>query len=419
MFSPHTANNIKINTINNFKKKIMRTKSFKIRSLSFAALAMLGLFSSCSSEDITGTDTPTGPQTLLLSLNPQTRAAAYTDPGTTSENTINSVTIGIFGSDNNVKTIQKAALSGTNNITAKITTSQLEADDQVLVAVNAKDGTFNGAQTVSDFEGKTLAIDDALAGSDGTATTVAAGNLPMFGTGVIAGTSSAFTADVDVYHMVSKITLKALSVNFDENGAYKNATFTPTEVFMSNVPDKLDFYSAKEINTYTFATPSIFCTGWTDASALNPKAYLGTTTTLGFTPVNATLKGITGSGTCNWGTVGTKILFFYTMPNNNTTTTPTRLVIKGTFKADGTGDGTIVYYPVNINYNSNSNTTDDSTVPDGGTSKVVYPNKNYIVDVTIQGRGSDSPTTAIDPETVTATITVNSFTDVTQTNVFN
>jgi hypothetical protein len=390
----------------------MRTKSFKITSIALASLCMLCFFASCSSDSIVNTDTSADNQTLSVILDHPTRAAAYTDPGTTSENTINSVTIGIFSKDGTkVKTIQKASLLGTGNITATITTSQLEVDDQVLVAVNAKDETFNGAQTVSDFEGKTLAIDDALAGSDGSAKTVATSKLPMFGTGTIAGSSPAFTADVNVYHMVSKITLKALSVNFDVNGAYKNATFTPTEVFMSNVPDKLDFYPATSMSTYQFAPTSTLYNGLTGDA--NIKAYLGTTSTLGFTPANATLSGITGSSTCNWGT--TNILFFYTMPNNNTDATPTRLVIKGTFKADVTGDGTTVYYPVNINYNSSG-----TTVPDGGsTSKVVYPNKNYIVDVTIQGRGSESPTTPIDPETATATIAVNSFTDANQSNVFN
>jgi hypothetical protein len=395
----------------------MRTKSFRITGIALASFSMLCLFASCSSEDIAKTDTPTGPQTLSVVLDRSTRAAVYTDPGTTAENTINRVTIGIFGSDNNVKTIQDATLSGANNTTAKITTSQLAVGDQVLVAVNAKVGTFTGSQTVSDFEGKTLAIDDALAGSDGSATTVANTKLPMFGVGSIAGTSPDFTADVKVYHMVAKITLKSLSVNFDANGAYSNATFTPTEVFMSNVPDKLDFYPAATVGTYTFASTSTFCTGWTDASASNPKAYLGTTADFtGLTIANATLSGATGGSTCNW-VATSNFLFLYTMPNSNATTTPTRLVIKGDFKADATqaGDPTTVYYPVNINYNSSG-----TTVPDGGTtSKVVYPNQNYIVDVTIQGKGSDSPTTPIDPQTATATITPQDFTAAGQSNVFN
>lgn len=98
------------------------------------------------------------------------------------------------------------------------------------------------------------------------------------------------------------------------------------------------------------------------------------------------------------------------MPNS--ATTPTRLVIKGLFAADGTSP-VPVYYPVNINYNSADGTAA------GGTAKQVYPNMNYIVSVTIQGKGSSDPTVPIDPESATANITVKDFTSASQTNVFN
>ena len=86
------------------------------------------------------------------------------------------------------------------------------------------------------------------------------------------------------------------------------------------------------------------------------------------------------------------------------------------FDPDGPGENKAVpvYYPVNINYNS-----DKGSAVDGGTVKQVYPNKNYIIDVTIQSKGSEHPTDAIDPQTATATITVKDFTTATQSNVFN
>ena len=391
----------------------MRTKSTVLVSIAFAAIAMQGVFTSCSSEETVNTEKPTGPQTLTLNLKPaDTRAAVYSDPGTTAENTINSVTIGIFDSYNNVKTIQEVP----GSLTPSITTSQLVKGDQVLVAVNATSGTFAGAKTVTDFESKTLTIDDALAGGKASATTVASSNLPMFGTEKIAPkgeSTTEFEASVDVYHMVAKITLKSLSVNFSTTGAYPAATFTPTEVFMSNVPEKLDFYPANTMSSYTYASSSTFYNGETAAASL--KGYLGTTTTLGFTPANAILSGLTTGTKYNWGTVDSNILYLYTMPNA-ATDTPTRLVIKGTFDPDGTGSKTaIVYYPVNINYNS----TDGSAADGGNEIKRVYPNKNYIIDVTIQGKGSEHPTDAIaDPQTVKATITVKDFTSATQSNVF-
>jgi hypothetical protein len=394
----------------------MRTKSTVLVSIAFAAIAMQGVFTSCSSGETVNTEKPTGPQTLTLNLKPaDTRAAVYSDPGTTAENTINSVTIGIFDSYNNVKTIQEVT---TNSTTPTITTSQLVKGDQVLVAVNAKSGTFAGAKTVTDFENKTLAINDALAGGDASATTVASSKLPMFGIGTIAvgETTTAFTASVDVYHMVAKITLNSLTVNFSATGGYPRAAFTPTEVFMSNVPDALDFYPAIDMSSYsTFAKYSDLWQG-EETNKTNFKAYLGTTATLtGFTAKNSVLSGISGAATSSWGAPGTKILYLYTMPNA-ATDTPTRLVIKGTFDPDGSGNNTVpVYYPVNINYNST-----DGSAADGGTViKRVYPNKNYIIDVTIQGKGSLSPTDAIaDPQTVNATIKVQDFTSATQSNVF-
>ena len=394
----------------------MRIKTIMTACLAVPALSVLCLLSSCSSEELPTTEKPsTGPQTLTLNLKPAgTRAAAYTDPGTSSEDKINSVTIGIFGSDNKVKTIQEQT---TTSISPSITTSQLVAGDQVLVAVNAKSGTFNGALTVSDFENKTLAIDDALAGGNPSATTVANTKLPMFGTGVVAGSSPTFTAVVDVYHMVAKVTLQSLYVDFDATGAYKNATFTPTEVFMYNVPDKLDFYLA---SSYTYASAASYYNG--EAGKASVKDYLGTGTTLTpFSPANSILSGLKTGTTSSWGAVGTKILFLYTMPSNSAS--PTQLVIKGTFDPDGTNDPlkiSTVYYPVNINYNSaDGSAANLSGGGKDGTAKQVYPNKNYVVDVTIKGKGADSPSASLDPQTATANITVKSFVDASQTNVFN
>ena len=396
----------------------MRIKTIMTACLAVPALSVLCLLSSCSSEELPEKPS-TGPQTLTLNLTPAgTRAAAYSDPASTTpnpEHKINSVTIGIFGSDNNVKTIQDAA----DPINPSITTSQLEKDDKVLVAVNATPGTFTGAKTVTEFEDKTLAIDDALASSNGAATIVTSNNLPMFGTGTIAGSSPSFSADVTVYHMVAKITLKSLSVNFSATGAYSAATFTPTAVFMSNVPAALDFYPANTMSSYTFAAAGTLQQGESGTSS-NLKAYLGTASPIGFTPVHTTLSGENTGSTYNWGTVSpsvANILYLYTMPSSDATST--RLVIRGDFDPDGPGASTApavqVYYPVYINYNSSG-----STIPDGGTvAKQIYPNKNYILDVTIQGKGSSSPTTPIDPQTATANITVQNFTSANQSNVFN
>ncbi|BCS86704.1 hypothetical protein prwr041_25970 [Prevotella herbatica] len=390
----------------------MRTKPAILAFFALATIATQGLFTSCSSDENLSTEKPsTGTQTLKINLKPaDTRAAAYTDPGTDAENKINRVTIGIFDKTTGaVKTIQDAL----NAAAPEIITSQLVADDHILVAVNAPAGTFTGVLTELAFEKSTLGIDDALPVS-GTGT-VDPANLPMFGAAKITqiGTTPAYTADVAVSHMVAKVTLKSLKVAFDATGAYKDATFTPTEVFMYNVPDKLDFdfYPANTPTSYVYNylttptnTPNYYNGLIGDASL---KSYLGTGT------LDGTLKDKTLATTSNWGTAGTNLLYLYTMPNNSTK--PTQLVIKGSFDPDGKGTTVPVYYPVNINYNS-----DNGNAAEGTTPKQVYPNKNYIVDVIIKGKGADSPTKSLDPETVTANIvTVNSFVDATQSNTFN
>ena len=387
----------------------MRTKPVILAFFALATISMQGLLTSCAGDENLSTEKPsTGTQTLKINLkSADTRAAAYADPGTEAENKINRVTIGIFdNATGNVKTIQDAP----DAAAPEIITSQLVADDDILVAVNAPAGTFSGVLTKSAFEKSTLGIDDALPVS-GTET-VDPAKLPMFGEakiGLKSGSSTIYEATVPVYHMVAKVTLKSLGVDFDVNGAYKNAKFTPTEVFMYSVPDKLDFYPA---SSYTYASAASYYNG--EAGDASVKAYLGTGTPHGFSPAHATISGVNGSSAYSWGTVGTKILYLYTMPNNSTK--PTQLVIKGTFDSngDGTDDPGFVYYPVNINYNSAN-----GGAAEGETPKQVYPNKNYIVDVTIKGKGANSPSVSLDPQTATANITVKSFVDASQSNTFN
>ncbi|BCS84455.1 hypothetical protein prwr041_03480 [Prevotella herbatica] len=392
----------------------MRTKPAILAFFALATIAMQGLFTSCSSDEPLGTEKQEGLQTLKINLKPaDTRAAAYTDPASITpnpEDKINSVTIGIFDkTTGNVKTIQDAA----NAAAPEITTSQLADGDDILVAVNAPAGTFNGALTESDFEKKTLAINDALPVSGSV--TVDPAKLPMFGTGSIAlksGSSTAYEATVPVSHMVAKVTLTSLKVAFDPNGAYKDATFTPLEVFMYNVPEKLEFNPA-DAYTYIYADGSYY-NGEVGKSSV--KDYLGTGTDLASLSGKVLKGDVNATATNSWGT---NLLYFYTMPNNSAS--PTQLVIKGTFDPDGKGTNTgTVYYPVNINYNSDDGSPADlSGGGKDGTAKHVYPNKNYVIAVIIKGKGADSPTTSLDPQTVTATISVNSFVDATQSNTFN
>lgn len=415
--------------------KIMKRK--KINLYGGAALITTALLLSSCINDVELADPGSGTSDKTLTLTINTGSTAEnagtrvynqsSDPGTTTENTINRVTVGIFNSGGTTVKIIKEftstgtgdeALTGVTHNTATVTSASLASGDQVLVAVNAPSGMFSGVTTVSDFESKTMSIDESLAtpASGGSAGEVEVpGNLPMFGTGSIGSDFSGIT--VSVYHLVSKISLNSLSVAFDANGAYSAATFTPTEVFLLNVPNKLTVSPVGSVaTTYTgYSSPvgtgsDLWCHGAisTDGISTPPyslKEYLGTgDISSGQTPLSGT--------SATWGGATAKKLFFYTMPNNNTTNN-TRLVIKGDFVPNTGGTSTTYYYPVNINIG------DDGLVVDGGNVKVVAPNINYQLGVIIKSIGVTDPTGTLNQNSVSVTATVQPFVDGSQTSTFN
>lgn len=370
--------------------KTMKKK--KINLYGGAALITTALLlSSCINDvELADSGSENSDKTLSIIINQagsQTRTTNIsTDPGST-ENTINRVTIGVFDSGGTtLRTLKEiSGLSGTS-YDASITAHDIATDDKVLVAVNAPSGTFAGVTNETDFKAKTLGIATALTGSD-SGTGESASTLPMFGTNSAAITisGSACTASVTVNHLVAKISLTSLTVNFDATGGYKDATFTPTEIFLTNVPDKLKFSDSQ------YYTSTILYQGESSVTT-NYAEYLGTGT---LTANKLSLSNL------SWGT-----LYFYTMPNSpNDPADCTCLVIKGTFDSDGAGTadtGSDVYYPVMIN------------------SGTVAPNMNYKLTIEIKSKGSASASTTIDEQTATVKITVADFNDVTvPTTTFN
>ena len=380
------------------------------------ALATMGLFASCSSDDTLSQGGQGGVLTVSVTpsnaVNTNTRAAATGEITNATENTVNRIAVGVFNSDDKVvKIVDQATTSNGVELTA----SDLQDGEKVLVAVNAPENTFNGVQTAAEFKAKTLTIAQALWGAHtgtATATDKADNNhIPMYGEGAIsnAGTQN-FTANVNVYHLVSKVSLQSIKV--DLKGAYSNATFQPTEIFMSNVPSALGFSMANTTSSYTYPSDGVTYES-------------GEQTTDG--PASTTVKASaypylsTGALTWDANTAGSAKTYteskpvFYTMPNNKTAGAKdgaTFLVIKGKFTNGGSSD--VCYYPVYLNYNTNSN-----TVPDGGTEKVLSPNYNYKVNVVINGKGSNSPTTPVDNSAATVNISAQNFVDADQTTNVN
>lgn len=424
-------------------------------SIGFLALAAVALwFTSCSSEDVTSGTNQGKMSSLTLTINTGksmgSRATDWTaDPAGSdkkdTENKINRVAIGIFSHSGAVRTIVELTpgTTGTNSLTqtdaknakATIVTSSLVADagneDEVLVAINAPTGTFTGCQDKTAFMAKTETAAEALANYDKTSlpnpTTQVATNIPMFGSASLSGSGSSFTANVSVIHMIAKVSLTSLKVDFKAGSAYADAEFTPKAVFLINVPTTFQFNNNQDSNhDYNNAWLSAgyehgwgtFATNY-DANTANTAAattFTGSTFAKYLTTselTGKTLKGVAGGSDDTYD----KNVFFYTMPNGQDDDKATKLVIAGQFKA--TGVDKVVYYPLFLNATVNSTGTGyDPAVP-GSDAKKVYPNKNYNCTVVIRNIGADSPNTNLDPQTATISISVTDFVLANQTTEFN
>lgn len=396
------------------------------------AVALTGLSSCSSSDDVTSdpTNTKSGESRLTLTIStPVAKTSSAkgnsfamgsratdikSDPGTTAEQTINRITVGIFSHDGStVRTIQELSSgsgigkftqeSNSDKATATIVTSSLADKDTILVACNAPTGTFNGVQTAAQFNAKTEDIDNSLATPSGgqVGASLVDNNIPMFGSGTLEADGANFKASISVQHQTAKVTLSSLSVDFDPNGAYKEASFTPTAIFLINVPNELNFSSDATTGSTTLMQ------GYDASSASTYREYLSTSTFTGGTAL---------SGNSTFGSP----YYFYTMPNSLTEQTQrTKLVIAGTFKSNNSDTGTPVYYPVPLNVTYDA--TGNATVPTKGGANLyaVYPNKNYKCTVTIKTKGATAPNEDITPQQAAITVTVSSFTDVEQTTIFN
>ena len=415
------------------------------------AVALTGLSSCSSSDDVTSdpTNTKSGESRLTLTIStPVAKTSSAkgnsfamgsratdikSDPGTTAEQTINRITVGIFSSEGTVRTIQvlkkstgtPAAGDRTYSQTAEkaeatIVTNSLTATDKIYVVCNAPEDAFNGVQSATDFQKVTENIDNALitpsTGSAGAS--IIATNIPMYGESTLSSVTDAegkatgnFKADVTVHHQTAKVTLSSLTVDFDQNGAYKDAKFTPTRFFLINVPNDLKFNTDATTGTMTLLQ------GYAQTTEKTTDAYKEYLTTSPLTGGSALSGNASATSTNKFGST----YYFYTMPNSLTAEGKcTKLVIEGNFKSNsGDTKGTTVYYPVPLN--ATYDATGNATVPTKGGAKLyaVYPDKNYKCTVTIKTKGAGNPYTDITPQQAAITVTVSSFTDVEQTTIFN
>ena len=415
--------------------------------IGFLSLAAVALgFTSCSSENVASGTNQGKMSSLTLTINTGksmgSRATDWTtDPAGSdkkdTENKINRVAIGIFSNTGNVKTIVELTPSTTgtnsltqadaNNATAKIVTSSLVASDQVLVAINAPSGRFTGCQDKTAFMKKTETAAEALANStDGQVAT----NIPMFGSATLSGDGSNFNTSVTVIHMIAKVSLTELKVDFKAGSAYADAQFTPKAVFLINVPKSFQFDNTTDAQgDYNNAWLSEgYEHGWgtfaTNYDPATPNAdaattYAGSTFAKYLTTSELTGKTLNGEAGGSDDTYD-KNVYFYTMPNGLADNNATKLVIAGLFTSAKAGiTNKVVYYPLFLNATINNTGTGYDPAFSRSEAKKVYPNKNYDCKVVIRTIGAGSPNTDLTPQAASITITVKDFDTATQHTEFN
>lgn len=388
-------------------------KIFKYMQCLTAGVLLTAAVTSCVYDSDTDTSAPQKGDGLILNLRmghvgQTTRTATDItgDAGNTTvtndEQEIQNVTFGVFSGTSTtlVGDIKQIEPADPTDATTQEYIQVFQAgdtpyaeNDSILVAINMPTtpyATLAAAGDKDDFDQAELSIDDAL--TYGTGTDMDATMLPMMGKARLTAsttTNGLYEATVNMYHLVAKVTLASLSVEFDDDAHETHAAFTPTQIFLYSVPDNMDLRVNADGTYQYMATVADYYQG-ESTNATNYKDYLGT----------SALSGTTLDETDTYSTAYT----FYTMPNKAgrsslTDANRTRLIIKGKYTEDVDRDptGHDAYYAINL-----GSTTDYS----------VEANYHYIVTAVIKGDGAATVNGTIpDIEHLTTTVTVGDWTE--------
>jgi len=308
---------------------------------------------------------------------------AQTGTKADGEKTINRLVMAVYDASNsNARLMGKSVTSATGTafqVTETFNSGGLAEGDPVVVAANipeSKLATYAAYDPMSSFVGATLTLEEAL--TPGTAGTLDASDLPMYGKGSVTADANEgegnYSATVNLRHLVAKVALNSLKVDFSQT-LHTSATFTPEAIFLINVPEKIDMQVDADGNYEYVPTVTDFYQGeannWsTHANADQRKFadYLGT-------------GAITETALSSANTTMTNKYWLYTLPNNDATY-KTKLVIKGKYSIDGSEAAKHdAYYAVPLGKSTSDQTVQINTI--------------YQVSVTIKGDGADSPYDAI------------------------
>ena len=427
-------------------------------SIGFLALAAVALwFTSCSSEDVASGTNQGKMSSLTLTINTGksmgSRATDWTDDPvgadkTTTENKINRITVGIFSDDGNTlrtiveltpgdgkkNTFKPETTATSTSTSTTIVTNSLADGDLIKVAVNAPKNHFVGIKTANDFMNKSEEAKDALTNSTDLTKEACNNNVPMYGQGTLTPTTpndnSAFKVSGDkvtVKHMLAKVSLESLGVDFKAGSAYANAEFTPVAAFLINVPDKMNF------TTDVWKSDAALLHGWSaydtsDATNCTFDYATGNAGGSGDYAQYLTTENLTATALSGTAISSTAKAWFYTLPNDRVdngaaVTNNTKLVIAGKFTEDknATSPKTeMVYYslPINATYDTSSHKY-VKPANGAGSAFQVCPNQNYKCSVTIRTKGSSTPNTNLTPQEAEIKVEVANFVEVKQDAEFN
>lgn len=305
---------------------------------------------------------------------------------TTDESQINRLTVAVFtgASGNPVNALReftgddiKAATSGTGK---KITMLCEPGNGQTIyVVANASTGLFAGVTNLAGFKAKLMLLSETTkaAGAGAATDTQKANNLPMLGSAIgkdfTAGTET--EANIALSRLVARVSISSIKTAFDPVGRFKDATFKVTGVYLKNANSSVnaDKTGGAPIN------------GGHEGAVVTQYLY-----------------ETVPSHTAN--TELTTPYYFYTFPNVDSSK-PTKLIIKGTFDADGAGAtvATTRYYPITINKTQANTTITGGSGTDKGS---IVANTRYVLTAVIKGEGAADDKTDIDPATLQLTVTV-------------
>ena len=349
----------------------------KISNYLWAVLATATLsLTACGSDENENVIQPkekTAKLELTLVGTPADSRATGTLP-TTDESQINRLTVAVFteASGNPVNALREftgediEAASGTGK---KITMLCEPGNGQMIyVVANASTGLFAGVTNLAGFKAKLMLLSETTkaAGADDATDIQKANNLPMLGS----ATGKDFTAGT------KRVSISSIKTAFDPVGRFKDATFKVDAIYLKNANSSVNADKAGSVLVHG------------GDGSTGTKKYLYATVT-GHT-VNTEL---------------TTPYYFYTFPNASTSE-PTKLIIKGTFDADGAGVVSTPiarYYPITINKKQANTTIAGGAGTDKGS---IAANIRYVLTAVIKGEGAPDDNTDIDPATLQLTITV-------------